>query len=711
MDKAQAKPNEKLLTEFDVPSYEEWKVVVESLLKGKPFEKAMFTKTYEDIVLQPIYRMEDVAELEHMKKLPGEDGNPRSPKTSGYLNNSWSVGQEQTDYLPSEVNKSLLEELSRGITKVNLRADDASRNGKNPHKLEGVKRYVGTSISTLEDLKTVLNGVFIENIEVDINAGIMAPAYLGMFKEIAKERNIDFSQLTGCIGLDPINCLASDGELKVELKEALNYMACMTDWAVKNNSAIKTILIDTCVYADRGANINQELAIALNTAVYYINEMLDRKLAIQDILAHIQFNLSIGQKFFLEIAKFRSFRLLFDNLVKAYQEDLSLTTYIHAIPSKWNKTKYDPYVNVLRTATESFSAVLGGIDSLAVSHLDELLARPTAFTRRIARNQQIILNEEANLYKVIDPAGGSWYIEKMTAEIAESAWEQFQTYEAEGGIIASLTNGIIQDDVIGIANEKIKNVATRKDVFIGSNMFANLEEKAIDFDEADFDSKIDSRIKKIYDLVNNRELKQTCNCAGSCGGQCDCSSDSEKHIIDDFAEFFVNGGTIGECFGRMYSDSHGIKVDSITNQRVTTAIEELRSSVESMTETPKVYLANFGSIPTFKARADFAKGFFEVGALDVVTSNGYQDIDSLVDATIEANCPSVCICSTDANYVEIIPSFVAKLKEKAFKGKLIVAGYPKEHVESFKEAGIDEFIHVRANCYGVLKNLLEKAGE
>ncbi len=710
MEKAQAKPTEKLLTEFIPPTYEEWKQAVEAMLKGKPFEKAMFTKTYEDIVLKPIYRQEDVENLSHLKDLPGENGSVRSTKASGYLKESWAVAQEQTDYLPEDVNATLMTELNRGLTKVNLRVDYPSAHGKNPQKLTGKDRFYGTSITTLEDLRTVLKDVSIQHIEIDINAGIMAPAYLSMLKAIAEEREIDSKLLSGCVGLDPLAVLVTDGKLATDLKQALNYMACMTDWAVKHAPNMRTILIDTTPYGDNGATITQELAIAFNTATYYVNEMQERGLSVEDIFSHMQFNITIGSNFFMEIAKLRAFRIMWHNFITSYDEKCQVKAYVHAKTSVWNKTKYDAYVNILRTSTETFSAVLGGIDSLQVTHLDELVARPSQFTRRVARNQQIIINEETNMYRLIDPAGGSWYIESMTAEIAEKAWEQFQTYEAEGGILLSLQNDLIQDDVTDVAELKMKNVGSRKDVFVGTNMYANLEEKKIQFDQADLDSKIQARIEKIYNLVNKDKIEKASSCSCSCNKQCDCSSGHDKHILDEISQFFIENGTIAEVYANMWSESEGMTITPLVQQRATSNIEDLREKIENSQVKPSIFLANYGPLAQFKPRADFSKGFFEVGAYNVINNSGFTSVDEMVKASLESQAKAICICSTDDAYQEFVVEFASKLKAKNNNLTIILAGYPKDQIASYQEAGVDEFIHVKANCYAILNSLWTKMG-
>lgn len=708
MDKAQAKPTEKLLTEFIPPTYEEWKQAVEVMLKGKPFEKAMFTKTYEDIVLKPIYRQEDVENLPHMQDLPSAAGSVRSSRLSGYLKESWAVAQEQTDYLPEEVNASLMNELNRGLTKVNLKVDYPSAHGKNPQKLEGSERFRGTSITTLDDLRTILKDVSLEHIEIDINAGIMAPAYLSMLTALAKERKIDSKLLSGCIGLDPLAVLVTDGVLETDLEQSLNYMACMTDWAIKNAPKLKTILIDASPYGDNGATITQELALAFNTATYYVNAMQERGLKVADILPHLQFNLTIGSHFFMEIAKFRAFRILWHNFITAYDKNSQVASYVHAKTALWNKAKYDVFVNLLRTSTETFAAVLGGVDSLQVTHLDELVGRPSQFTRRVARNQQIVINEETNMYRIVDPAGGSWYIESMTAEIAEKAWELFQTYEAEGGILTSLQNDIIQDDVTDVAELKMKNAGTRQDVFVGVNMFANLEEKKIEFNENDLDKKIAARIAKIAKFVEEKSSSAKCSC--SCAKQCDCSSEHGQHILTELSKFFINNGTIAEAYANMWKQGEPLKVTPLVKQRATSKIEELRAKVENQAVRPTIFFANYGPLAQFKARADFAKGFFEVGAFEVLNNAGYTNVAEMVKAALDSQSKIICICSTDEAYLEFVPEFATKLKEKNSDLTIILAGYPKDQIATYKEAGLAEFIHLKADCYTVLHSLLTKVG-
>ncbi len=710
MDKAQAKPTEKLLTEFIPPTYEEWKEAVEAMLKGKPFDKAMFTKTYEDIVLKPIYRQEDVENLPHLGDLPGSAASVRSSRISGYLKNSWAVAQEQTDYLPEEVNASLMNELNRGLTKVNLRVDYPSAHGKNPQKLTGENRYLGTSITTLEDLRVALKDVAIEHIEIDINAGIMAPAYLSMLKAIADEREIDTKLLSGCIGLDPLAVLVTDGKLETDLDQTLNYMACMTDWAIKHAPKMKTILVDTTSYGDNGATITQELAIAFNTATFYVNAMQERGLKLDDIFNHIQFNLTIGSHFFMEIAKFRAFRILWHNFITSYDKDSQVKAYVHAKTSAWNKTKYDAFVNILRTSTETFSAVLGGIDSLQITHLDELVGRPSQFTRRVARNQQIIIDEETNMNRLIDPAGGSWYIESMTAEIAEKAWEIFQTYEAEGGILVCLQNDLIQDDVTDVAELKMKNVGLRKDVIVGSNMFPNLEEKKIGFDEADLDKKIEARIAHIYNLVKEKNKAENTKCSCSCDKKCDCSSEHDSHILDEISLFFIENGTIAEVYTNMWKASQAIEITPLIKQRATSKIENLRAKIENAQVRPSVFLANFGPLAQFKPRADFSKGFFEVAAYEVLNNSGFTDVDEMIKATLESQAKIVCICSTDEAYQEFVPQFTAKLKEKNSDLIVILAGYPKDQISTYQDAGVSEFIHLKADCYTILNSFWTKVG-
>jgi methylmalonyl-CoA mutase len=226
----------------------------------------------------------------------------------------------------------------------------------------------------------------------------------------------------------------------------------------------------------------------------------------------------------------------------------------------------------------------------------------------------------------------------------------------------------------------------------------------------ELDKKIDARIAKIYKFVDQKGKSKTAKCSCSCDKKCDCSSGHDKHILDELSEFFINNGTIAEAYANMWKQGETLEVTPLVKQRATSQIEELRAKVENSKVKPTVFLANYGPLAQFKPRADFAKGFFEVGAYDVLNNFGYTKVDEMVKAALESKSKIICICSTDDAYTEFVPEFVAKIKEQVKDATVIIAGYPKEQIATYKEAGVDEFIHIKANCYAILNSLWTKVG-
>ncbi len=702
MKKADKASDLNLLEDFGNPKYSEWVEEVNKLLKGKPFDKAMLTKTYEGITLKPIYTEEDVKDLTFKSQMPGAEDKVRANNSLGYLNSSWEIAQEQTAYNPSKANKMLLEDLGRGVSKVRIRLDRQCKSGKNPDKLNKEYYYRGTSVEKLEDLQNLFEDVYFENTALDFDSGVMAPAYLSLLRAYFKD---DIKSLKGSVAFDPILELEESGKLAIPLTHLYDMMRNMIKWASKNNVNMRMISVNSRVYMDSGCSATQELGYSFAKAVEYIRAMLDRGLDIDTIVKSIQFNLFIGPDFFMEIAKFRAARLIWSNILEAFGASEEVKTiYIHASTGRFNKTVYDAYVNILRTATEGFSAVLGGVDSLHIGFFDELVRRPDEFSRRIARNQQIILRDESNLRWLIDPAGGSWYIESLTDKIASKAWEIFQSVEKEKGLVQSLKNGSIQKAIEEVADQKRQNLNTRKDVQVGTNMYANLNEEKLENRDNDVKRMVQGRILDIQDFLSDRDskveilVKET-----KLDSKCSCS-------IDKMCELWEAGAILSEIAPILYPEQEEIVIDSFNQSRATKHFEQLRENVECMKKRPEVFFANMGPVSQHKARADFSRGFFEVAGFNTIMTNGFECQNCFAKAYKENKSPIIVICSTDATYPELVPGVVAKAKEINPDVSIILAGYPKEHIEEFTKLGVDDFIHVKANAYEILNKLAEKVG-
>ncbi len=334
------------------------------------------------------------------------------------------------------------------------------------------------------------------------------------------------------------------------------------------------------------------------------------------------FSLAVGSNYFMEIAKLRAMRLLWARLVEQYQPEspAAMKTFIHASTARWNKTIYDPYVNMLRTTTEGMSAALGNADSVSVTPFDVAFKESGVFSDRIARNQQLILKEESYLNKVADPGAGSYYIENLTHSMAHHAWALFQEVEARGGMIECVKTGFVQDQVMMIRRQKEADIAQRRIVLIGTNQYPNTQETMLNSVDVAVDGEIaESAYKRLtpFRIASEFEMVRLA---------------TEKHV-------------------------------------------------KSGNKRPSVFLFTMGNLAFLRARAGFSSNFFGCAGYEIIDNPGFSAIAEGVEAAMESRSEIVVICSSDEEYSAIVPEIAKQLKSGNPKICVVVAGYPKEIVD------------------------------
>ena len=696
-------------SEFPPTPYEEWRKVVDKFLKGAPFEKRLITKTYEEIDLQPMYRREDVAGLPHLDSLPGFAPYLRGTSPLGYVTQSWDVAQELPCATPAEFNAALCADMSRGQNAVNLVLDHPTLSGVDADQAEAAQvGKGGLSISSVADLAQALNGVDLETTPIYIQASASALTFTALLAALVKQQGKSLAKVRGAVGMDPLSQLARDGHLSRDLDGIYGVMAQLTGWAVANAPQLQTITVQGHPYHNGGASTTQELAFALATAVEYIRAMQNRGLSIDDIAPRIRFSLSVGTNFFMEIARLRAARLLWAKIVKAFGgSDEAQKMSLHARTSSWNQTVYDPHVNLLRATTEAFSSAVGGCDSLHISPFDELLRTPDEFSRRIARNTHTVLREESHITRTVDPAGGSWYVENLTDSVGRKAWALFQDIEKQGGMVKALEAGWPQKQVADTAAKRAANIAKRKDIFVGSNMYPNLKETRLEPEAVDFAARQATRATALSQYRANAyaDKKQAALDALAQGG----------NKVEAAIQAALAGATLGEIAQAARADAKaGVTITPICAYRGAQAFETLREAAEAFVartgQRPQVFLATMGPLTQHKGRADFATAFLAVGGIETIYPAGFETADEAADAALASGAPAVVICSTDPTYPELVPPLAQKLKQANPGLIVLLAGYPADHVEAFKAAGVDDFIHLAANCQSLLSTLQKKMG-
>jgi methylmalonyl-CoA mutase len=609
-----AEKKEKLFDMFSPVSAEEWKAKIIADLKGADFDRKLVWRTNEGFNVQPFYRREDIADLPAINTMPGEFPYLRGTRD----NNDWLVRQAVVGDTPEEINSHAHHILNRGVESLGIR--------------------MGKDVKAA-DLAVVLNGIDLGKVEINIDC---CP---GCAVEVAKElvRLVNEAgaaeNFRGSIGYNPFRRLLRHG-LAFPKDAAAEGKALYE--AVKEIKGLRCFAVDSFMLNNAGAYITQELGYALAWGAEWLAMMTEAGLSVEETACRIKFNMGISSNYFMELAKFRAGRILWAEIVKAYKPecDCACKMFVHAVTSEFNQTVYDSHVNLLRSMTETMSAALAGVNSIETLPFDRCYKRPDEFSERIARNQQILLRDESHLNKVVDPAGGSYYIESLTASIAAQAWKLFQETEEKGGFDAMLRKGEIQASVNESGVKRHLDVARRKESLLGTNQFPNFNEMALD---------------KVTEAA-------CCKC---------CCGDGEA----------ADGA-----------------VTSLVFDRAASQFEQLRLDTERAANRPKVFMLTIGNLAMRLARAQFSANFFGCAGYEIIDNIGFETVKEGVDAAVAKGADVVVLCSSDDEYAAFAPEAFKELDGRAL---FVVAGAPA-CMDDLKAAGIENFIHVKVNVLDTL---------
>ncbi|MCW5864034.1 MAG: methylmalonyl-CoA mutase small subunit [Anaerolineae bacterium] len=666
------------LDEFSAPTADEWRAAAVASLGGQPFEK-LSSRTYEDIPLQPLYRREDTAELPFARTLPGQPPYLRGRTAAGATQHGWAIAQEISEHDPAAFNAALIAALEHGQTAVTIRLDDGAG--------------AGLRLATAADAAAALRGVYLHGLPIILHAGPTALPLLALLVAARPAGTAEGgpAELTGSIAADPLAALAETGALPLPLASAYDDMALVAQWAAAAAPGLATVAVRADLYHEAGGSAVHELAFALATGAAYLRALTERGVAIDTAAAAVALHFAIGGQFFMEVAKLRAARLLWAQVVAAFGASPAAgAVRLHARTARRNKSAIDRHVNMLRATTEALAAAVGGADSICVAPFDEPLGAPDDFSRRIARNVQIILQDEAHMKRLIDPAGGSYAVESLTDQLARAAWAQFQEIERQGGMAAALERGFVQSSIAAVAGKRAAALAKRRDVLVGVNQFANPNEKltarpAPAVQPAADDAAPGARCPRRWPRRRR-------------GGATGVRPSPPPPP-----------GTRSQLATALRGDSAGaLPTPTATPLRPARAAAPFEALRQKAQVAPRLFLANLGPPRQHKARADFTQGFFEVGGFQVITNNGFATPDEAAAAALASGAPAVAICSTDETYPDLVPPLVAAIKAAAPQTVVILAGRPAEQVEALRAAGVDEFVYFGADALAINGWLLEQ---
>jgi len=603
-----------LFGDFSPVSTQQWEEKIIEDLKGADYEKKLVWKTPEGLKLKPYYRSEHLKDLGHVGAAPAEAPFVRGKKIN---HNEWIIREDFQEEDLKKANEMALKSIEKGTQAIGFNV---------------------SNVASLANLKTLLKGIDSAKTQIHFLHGKKYPVLFDWLKDV-----IEYKASKGSLDFDPLGYFLLYEGFYGDREENFSQAKTLINTAKANLPFYFVINVNGVHYNHAGAGVTQELAFSLAQANEYLAALTDMEVPVDDITPRMQFTLSIGSNYFLEIAKLRAIKILWSKIVEQYKpsHEESLQINLHTVTSQWNKSIYDPYVNMLRTTTEAMAAAIGGVDSLTVNPFDSNFRNPDGFSHRIARNQQIILKEEAYFNKVVDPAAGSYYIENLTDAIVQEAWKLFLEVEQKGGFEKAVKEGFIKSSIEEVCQKRDMDIAMRKQVFVGTNLYPDASERVLE------------RIKptaKLSDLGGLRSYR----------------------------------GTQAFEALRLAVENHEKKGFA----------------------TPKVFHFTYGNPAMRKARATFSSNFFGVGGYHIIDNIGFKTLDEGVEAALESGADFVVFCSSDEEYAEMIPA-AAHIKKESPKTQVVVAGYPKDLVDQLREAGVDHFIHLRTNVLETLTRFNE----
>jgi len=624
---------EKLFNEFPPVPTEKWEEVIVKDLKGADYEKKLVWRTMEGFTVRPYYRAEDMKDIKWVGIAPGEFPYIRGTKKD----NNWMIHQGvcacKGDFAAS--NAEALRLMKEGV--------------------ESVGFYInGEAVLSADDFKALLKGIDIASTRVYFcGCCLKTLDTLRNFVAYADSLGVNKDDVRTIFDYNPLYALTSKGYWCADksfelLKEAVGI--------VKDYKRMRVICVDATAFNNAGANSTQELAFALAQGSEYVSRLTELGLTADEVAGRMVFSFAVANVYFMEIAKFRAARMLWANVTEAYgcKKACPEKMYIHATTSEWNQTVYDPYVNMLRGTTEAMSAVLAGVNALEVLPFDFAYRTPNDFSNRISHNVQLVLKEEAHFNKVVDPAAGSYYVENLTAKLADSAWTLFRQVEEKGGYVACFMDGFVQSEIKAVSDKRDKNIATRRETLLGTNQFPNFLEIA---DKCVTKETVSRNVPTLMGMV-------------------------------------------------LPADNHEKVARPLEAYRGAEAFEALRLATDRSGKEPKAFMLTYGNLAMCRARAQFSSNFFAVAGIRVIDNNRFATIEEGVKAAVASGAEIVVACSSDDEYAEGVPAIAKLLGDKAI---LVVAGAPACQAD-LEAQGIHNFISVKSNVLETLQGYQAKLG-
>tara|TARA_R110000772_G_scaffold73216_4_gene159748 strand:- start:44222 stop:46372 length:2151 start_codon:yes stop_codon:yes gene_type:complete len=700
----------------DKRDMDEWAAAAAKELKGKSPDDLIW-QTPEGIAVKPLYTAADLEGLEHINSLPGMAPYLRGPRATMYANRPWTIRQYAGFSTAEDSNKFYRDNLAAGQKGLSVAFDLATHRGYDSDhpRVVGDVGKAGVAIDSVEDMKILFDGIPLDEMSVSMTMnGAVLPVLAG-YIVAAEEQGVAPEKLSGTIQNDILKEFMVRNTYIYPPTPSMRIVADIIEYTALNMPRFNSISISGYHMQEAGATAVQELAFTLADGLEYVRAAKGKGLDVDKFAPRLSFFFAIGMNFFMEVAKLRAARLLWSELMAQFEpkDPRSSMLRTHCQTSGVSLTARDPYNNVVRTTIECMAAVLGGTQSLHTNALDEAIALPTPFSARIARNTQLIVAEETGIPQVIDPLAGSYYVESLTASLAQAARELIAQVEDLGGMTKAVEEGMPKRVIEEAAARKQARVDRGEEVVVGVNKYARAEEDDLDILDVDNAAVRVSQIKRLDTIRNTRDGAA---CQAALDALTQAAESGEGNLLELAVDATRKRATVGEisdALEKVYT-RHRAQIRSISGvygaaYEGDAGFDKIRKDVAAFAETegrrPRMLVVKMGQDGHDRGAKVIATAFADIG-FDVDVGPLFQTPDEAARQAIENDVHVIGVSSQAAGHKTLVPALIDELKVQGAEDILVVCGgvIPAQDYDFLKAKGV-------AAIYGPGTNIPTAAAE
>jgi methylmalonyl-CoA mutase len=695
----------------------DWRALAAKELKGRDPESLTW-ETLEGIAVKPLYTAADVAGLDHLGTVPGVAPFTRGVRATMYAGRPWTIRQYAGFSTAEESNAFYRKALAAGQQGVSVAFDLATHRGYDSDhpRVEGDVGKAGVAIDSVEDMKILFDGIPLDQVSVSMTMNGAVIPILANFIVTGEEQGHDRKVLSGTIQNDILKEFMVRNTYIFPPEASMRIVADIIEYTAAEMPRFNSISISGYHMQEAGANLVQELAFTLADGREYVRAAIARGMDVDAFAGRLSFFFAIGMNFFMEAAKLRAARLLWHRIMSEFQpkKPQSMMLRTHCQTSGVSLAEQDPYNNVVRTAYEALSAVLGGTQSLHTNALDEAIALPTEFSARIARNTQLILQEETGITNVVDPLAGSYYVEKLTADLAEKAWELIEEVEEMGGMTKAVASGMPKLRIEETAARRQALIDRGEDVIVGVNKYRKDKEDPIDILDIDNAKVRESQIRRLEKVRAERD-QAACDTALA---ELERRAREGGNLLEAAVEAARARATVGEIsmamekeFGRHRAEVKtlaGVYGAAYEGDEDFAAIQrEVEDFAEAEGRRPRMLVVKMGQDGHDRGAKVIATAFADIG-FDVDVGPLFQTPEEAAQDAVDNDVHVVGISSQAAGHKTLAPKLVAALKAQGAEDILVICGgvIPQQDYAFLKEKGVKAIFGPGTNIPEAARNIL-----